>query len=126
MTKVLADDLQNNQFSSLVEFMRSASKGTLARHRKRIEITGLTNKNVKFLLHKFLHINHLSEYGILDTAGTFEIVHIRPNAKRTEDETRKTRMPFVPIHPPPTAVEPSLIIKWQGQPPTKKTRDRKK
>ena len=50
--KILADDLANDEVSSLVEFMASASSGKLARRGKRIEITGMTNKKVKFLLHK--------------------------------------------------------------------------
>jgi len=122
LNKILASDLDSDQATSLVEFLTALSNGQLVLRGKSIEVTGLSNKRVKFLLHKFLRINHLSEYGVLDTGGTFEIVHIRPDAKRTEDETRKNRTPFVPIHPPPTAVEPSLVIEWQGKPPTKKTR----
>jgi hypothetical protein len=30
------------------------------------------------LLRKFLYVNHLSGYGVLDTAGSFEIVLIKP------------------------------------------------
>jgi hypothetical protein len=33
---------------------------------------------VKFLLRKFLYVNHLSGYGVLDTAGNAEIVRIKP------------------------------------------------
>jgi len=122
LTRVLADDLESDHVSSLIEFMRSASEGTLAQRGKRIEIKGLTNKEVKFLLRKFLHANSLSDYGVLHTASIFEIVRIRPDQKQTENEILKTRTPFVPIRPPPTAVKPSLRIEWQGRPPTKRTR----
>jgi hypothetical protein len=71
----------------------------------------------------------LSEYGVLDTAGNFEIVHIRPETKQAEEaqerEALKPTMPFWPpynVHP----VKPSDMIEWQGQPPTKKVRERKK
>ena len=125
MTKILANDLENKQFSSLLEFMRSAPNGKLAGRGKRIEITRLTNKRVKFLLRKFLHTNHLSEYNVLARADTFEIIRIRPEAKSKENERLKHPMPFVPILPPPTAVKPRLVIEWQGKPPTKKTRNKK-
>ncbi len=124
MTKILADDLENSQVASLVEFMRSASSGIDSRG-KEIEITGLTNKKVKFLLHKFLHANHLSEYNVLARADTFEIIRISPEAKSREDERLKHPTPFVLIPPPPTAVKPRLVIEWQGKPPAKKRRSRK-
>src|SRR6266571_53587 len=115
LTKVLADDLENNQVYSLVEFLRSTSKGNLARRGKRIDIAGLARKRVRFLVHKFLHTNHLSEYNFLARADTFEIVRIRPEPKSKEDERLEYRMPFVPIPHPPTAVEPRLVIEWQGK-----------
>src|SRR2546427_11688745 len=105
--------------------MRSASNGKLAGGGKRIEITRLTNKRVKFLLRKFLYTNHLSEYNVLARADTFEIVRIRPEAKSKEDERLGNRMPFVPIPHPPTTVKPRLVIEWQGKPPTKKPRHKK-
>jgi hypothetical protein len=88
-------------------------------------VKGLTNRKVRFLLNKFLHTNHLSEYNVLARADTFEIVRIRPEAKSKEDERLEYRMPFVPIPHPPTAVKPRLVIEWQGKPPTKKTRSKK-
>jgi hypothetical protein len=105
--------------------MRSASNGKLAGRGKRIEITRLTNKRVKFLLRKFLHTNHLSEYKVLSGADTFEIVRIRPEAKSKEDERLENRTPFVPIPHPPTAVKPRLVIEWQGKRPTKRARLKK-
>ena len=128
MTKILADDLENDQVSSLVEFMRAVSSGEFARRGKRIEVTDLTRKKVKFLLNKFIHTNHLSGYGVLDTAGAFEIVRIKPETKGTKkhEALKHLRPIWVPIHPPPTAVEPSLVIEWQGQPPRKELPSKKK
>jgi len=54
MTKIVADDLQNDEVTSLVEYMTAISAGQIAQHKKVIEVNGLTNKKIKFLLHKFL------------------------------------------------------------------------
>ena len=125
MTKVLADDFDNDQVSLLIEFLTAMSNGVFARHGKRIDITGLARERVKSLVRKLLHTNHLSEYNVLARADTFEIIRIRPEAKSKEDEILKHPMPFVPIPPPPTAVKPRLVIEWQGKPPTRKMRNKK-
>jgi len=115
LSKVLADDLENEQVSSLVEFMASLSNGKLARRGRRIEITGLTNRKIKFLLYKFLHVNHLSEYGVLDTKTAFEIVRIKPEVERTEKrEPLKHPVPYGPYLS--GVVKPRLRIEWQGKP----------
>lgn len=125
MTKVVADDLDNDQVSSLVEFITATSNAQLARHGKTFEVTGLTNKKIKFLLHKFLYTKHLADYGVLDTAGNFEIVHTKQDEKRTDQhETLSPTMPS--LYGIPHPVKPSDMIEWQGQPPTKRTRYRKK
>ena len=125
LTRILADDFDSVQVSSLVEFMTATSSGQFVLHGKSIEVTGLSNKRVKFLLRKFLHVNHLSDYGVLDTAGSFEIVHIKPETREEEEEheTLKPTMSLLPLYHP---VNPSDNIEWQGQPPTKKVRERKK
>ena len=126
MTRIVADDLQGDEVTSLVEYMTAMYKGQIAQHEKVIEVDGLTNKKIKFLLHKFLYTRHLSHYGILDTSGNFEIVHLKPEEKRTEQHetlspTMDLRLPVVIPH----WVQPSDMIEWQGQPPSKKTRDKK-
>ncbi len=63
----------------------------MVQHKKIIEVNGLTNKKIKFLLHKFLYTRHLSDYGILDTSGNFEIVHLKPEEKRTEQHETLSR-----------------------------------
>ncbi len=126
MTKVVADDLQDDEVSSLVEYLTALSGGQITQRKKILDITGLTNRKIKFLLHKFLYTRHLSDYGILDTSGNFEIVHLKPEEKRTEQHetlspTMDLRLPVVIPH----WVQPSDMIEWQGQPPSKKTRDKK-
>src|SRR6266704_5937790 len=93
MTKVVADDLHDDEVSSLVEYMTAMSAGQISQHNKIVEVTGLTNKKIKFLLHKFLYTRHMPNYGVLDTAGNFEIVHLKPEKKQSEQhETLTPRM----------------------------------
>ncbi len=125
MTKVVADDLENDQIFSLVEFMTAMSTGQLALHGKTVEVTGLPNRKVKFLLHKFLYTRHLPDYGVLDTAGNLEIVHIKRDEKGIEE--KETLSPTMPsLYGIPHQVKPSDMVEWQGQPPTKRVRCRKK
>ena len=126
LTRIVADDLQGDEVTSLVEYMTAMSTGQIAQHKKVIEVDGLTNKKIKFLLHKFLYTRHLSHYGILDTSGNFEIVHLKPEEKRTEQA--ETLSPTMDLRLPvviPRWVQPSDMIEWQRQPPSKKTRDKK-
>ena len=124
MTKVVADDLQDDEVSSLVEYLTALSGGQITQHKKIVDITGLTNKKIKFLLHKFLYTRHPPGYGVLDTAGNFEIVGIKPEEKRAEEhETLSPTMPS--LYGIPHPVKPSDMIEWEGQPPWKKTRYKK-
>jgi len=126
LTRIVADDLQGDEVTSLVEYMTAMSTGQLGQHKKVIKVDGLTNKKIKFLLHKFLYTRHLAGYGVLDTAGNFEIVHLKPEEKRTEQH--ETLSPTMDLGLPvviPHWVQPSDMIEWQGQPPSKKPRDKK-
>jgi len=127
LIKILGDDLEDDRFLQLVDFLRSVSDTKFARRGKRIEITEQTNKWVKFLLRKFLHANRLSEYRVLDTTAALEIVRVKPE---TGDKRMKKPSPLkhpVPYGPPipPGAIRPRLRVEWQGKPPPKKTRYRK-
>ena len=104
------------------------SGGQVSQKKKTIEIAGLTNKKIKFLLHKFLYARHLPEYGVLDTAGNFEIVHLKPEKKQSvqQETLSPTMLPeSVGLGGLPRWGKPSDMIEWQGQPPTKKTRYKK-
>ena len=127
MTKIVVDDLEGDEVSSLVEYMTAMSAGQIAQHKKAIEVNGLTNKKIKFLLHKFLYTRQLSDYGVLDTAGNFEIVHLKPEKKQSEQHetlspTMDVRLPLVIPH----WVQPSDMIEWEGKPPPTKIRNKKK
>jgi hypothetical protein len=41
-----------------------------------------------FLLRKFLYVNHLSDYGVLDTGDSFEIVRIKPETREGQRSMR--------------------------------------
>jgi hypothetical protein len=75
VTNVVVDDLDRVQGSSIVEFLTAMSSGLFVLHGKSILVTGLSSRRVRFLVCKFLYVNHLSGYGVLDTASSFEIVH---------------------------------------------------
>lgn len=129
MTKIVADDLQENEVSSLVEYLTAASGGQIVQHKKIIEIAGLTNKKVKFFLRKFLYTTQAQSYGVLDTGGNFEIVKINPEEKHPfQHETLSpTMLPeSIGLGGLPRWGNPSDMIQWQGKPPpTKKIRYKK-
>ena len=126
MTKIVVDDLDSDEVSSLVEYMTAMSSGQMVQHKKIIEVNGLTNKKIKFLLHKFLYTRHLAGYGVLDTAGNFEIVHLKPEEKHTERHETLSPAMAVPVTFIPHWVNPSDMIEWEGQPPPNRTRYKKK
>jgi hypothetical protein len=129
LTQIVADDLQNDEVSSLVDYMTAMSGGQVSQQKKIIEVTGLTNKKIKFLLHKFLYTRHLPEYGLLDTAGNFEIVHLKPEKKQSDQhETLSPTMDVqsVGLGSIPRWVQPSDMIEWEGNPPPTRTRYKKK
>lgn len=129
MTQIVADDLQNDEVSSLVEYITAMFSCQISQHKKIIEVEGITNKKIKFLLKKFLYSRHLPEFGVLDTAGNIEIVHLKPEEKKKEP--RETLSPtMLPdsggLRGLPRWGKPSDMIEWEGQPPpTKKTRYKK-
>ena len=127
MTRIVADDLQNDQVTFLVEYMKAMAAGQIAQHKKVIEVNGLTNRKIKFLLHKFLYTGHLSDYCVLDTSRNFQIVQLKPEDKRPKQH--ETLSPTMDVGLPvviPHWVRPSDMIEWQGQPPPTRTRYKKK
>jgi hypothetical protein len=127
LTRIVADDLQDDEVTSLVEYLTAITAGQIAQHKKVIEVNGLTNKKIKFLLHKFFYTRHLSDYGVLDTSGNFEIVQLKAEEKRPEQHenlspTMDLRLPLVIPH----WVQPSDMIEWEGKPPPTRTRYKKK
>jgi len=129
LTRIVADDLENDEVSALVECMTATSTGTIAQNKKTIEVNGLTNKKIKFLLHKFLYTRHLPDYRVLDTGGIFEIVHLKPEEKKSEQ--RETLSPTmlpesIGFGGLPRWGKPSDMIEWEGKPPPTKSRYRKK
>ena len=126
-SKIVAD-LEKDQVSQLVHYMTGLSSGQFVQHGKNIDAFGLPRKKLKFLLHKFLHTQHLTDYGVLDTSGIFEIIHITPEKKKpVKHENLKASMPFDPYtanaHGRPLYapwMKPSGLVEWQGKPPLDK------
>jgi hypothetical protein len=86
-----------------------------------IVVTGLPGRSVKFPVRKFLYINHLSGYGVLDTAGSFEIVYIKPETReeKEEHESLKPTMSLLPLYHPRQSLS-DKISKGQTQPAAKR------
>jgi hypothetical protein len=129
LAKIVADDLQNDEVSSLVEYMTAVSSGQIAQHKKLVEVTGLSNTKIKFLVNKFLYTRHLSGYRVLETAGNFEIVRLKPEEKRTEqhETLSPTMLPeSIGLGGLPRWGKPSDMIEWEGQPPPMKRERYKK
>jgi hypothetical protein len=125
LTRVVADDLHEEEVSSLLEYMTAMSGGQISQHKKILEVTGLTNKKIKFLLHKFLYSRRLPGYGVLDTAENFEIVRFKPDEKQKEQHETLSPTMALPLTGIPHWVNPSDMIEWQGQPPPKRIRYKK-
>jgi len=84
--KVVVEDHDGVQVSSLVDFLTSMAGGEVVLRGKSIEATGLSSRRVMFLLRKFLYVNHLSGHGVLDIGGSFEIFRIKPETKEEAEE----------------------------------------
>ena len=129
MTRIVADDLQNEEVSSLVEYMTAVSSGQIAQRKKLVEVIGLSNTKVKFLVNKFLYSRHLAGYGVLGIGGNFEIVRLKPEEKRTEqhETLSPTMLPeSIGLGGLPRWGKPSDMIEWEGQPPPMKKERYKK
>ena len=129
MTKIVADDLQKDEVSSLVEYMTAVSSGQIAQHKKLVEVTGLSNTKIKFLVNKFLYSRHLPGYRVLEIGGNFEIVRLKPEEKRTEqhETLSPTMLPeSIGLGGLPRWGKPSDMIEWQGQAPPKTKRIKRK
>ena len=132
MTKIFVKDLGKDLGSALVEFMIASNpKGEVDNHGTSVDVNGLTNKKIKFLLHKFLHTKGLNEFGVLDTAGVFEVIHLKPEeTKEHKHENLKASMPYSPLLANAKGrplyapwMRPSDLIEWQSKPVRgKKTR----
>jgi hypothetical protein len=128
MTKIVADDLQGDEVSALVEYLTAISNVQIAQHKKIVEVAALSNTRIKFLLKKFLYTRHLPGYGVLENAGNFEIVRLKPEEKRAEqhETLSPTMLPeSIGLGGIPRWGNPSDTIEWEGQPPPKKERYKK-
>ncbi|HZD12988.1 MAG TPA: hypothetical protein VE177_05660 [Candidatus Binatus sp.] len=134
MTKIIADDLGKEKAEELSEFIAShASESQIERHGTKVDVTGQTNKSIKFMINKFLRKFKLDEYGVLDTSGVFEIVHTK-DKKHVEwkHENLKSSMPYSsllanaqgrPLYAP--WMRPSDLIEWHGRSPEKRLKKKK-
>ncbi len=82
-----------------IEFLRTRVEGEIEVHGSRIEIEDEKARDVKMLLHKFLHQRGLNDYRVLSQPGMLEIVPVekQPRTGRTDDDKIKGVPPFPPL-----------------------------
>ena len=116
LTRIVADDLHKQQVESLSEFLNSRLPTPVVLRGSVIEFEAPRPREVKLLLHKFLHSNALNEYRVLSHEGVFEIVHLKPEEmKMGKPEGLKPSMPG-PIAGIPHTVKPSDMVEWSSHP----------
>ena len=126
MTRIVADDLDKRQVESLSEFLNSRLPTPVVQRGSVIEFEAPRPRDVKLLLHKFLHSNALNEYRVLSHEGVLEIVHLKPEETKMErPEGLKPSMPG-PIAGIPHTVKPSDVVEWSSHPSEKRSSSKKK
>jgi hypothetical protein len=126
LTRIVADDLDKRQLESLSVFLTARLPNKVAQHGSVIELEAPRARDVKQLLHKFLHSNALIDYRVLSHEGVFEIVHLKPEEMRVEKpEGLKPSMPG-PIAGIPHAIKPSDMVEWSSHPWEKQPSSKKK
>ncbi len=89
-----------------LEFLRSKIKGKVKAKGTQVQIDGATTKEVKLLLHKFLHHKGLTQYKVLSQAGTLEVFPLQSHLahKHQEEGTPPPAAYTVPYFFPNTPV----------------------
>ncbi len=75
----MADDLGKSLVAALLQFLAFKYQDPIVKHGTEIQLGGSDTKEVKLLLHKFLHHKGLTDYGVLNHSGVLEIVHAKPD-----------------------------------------------
>src|SRR5438309_11273559 len=107
-----------NRASEATQFLKSKLEGKMKTRGTQLQIEGAKTKEVKLLLHKFLHHQGLNHYRVLSQSGVLEVT---PPEKHD-------------LHPleregsPPTAAQttPYLFPQTPALTPEKKKRDKPK
>lgn len=126
LTRIVVDDLDKRHVKNLSEFLTSRLLTQVVQRGSAIELEAPKSRDVKLLLHKFLHSNALNEYRVLSHEGVLEIVHLKPEEMKIErPEGLKPSMPG-PIAAIPHNVKPSDMVEWSSHPWEKRSSSKKK
>jgi hypothetical protein len=126
LTRIVADDLDKRQLESLSEFLTSRLPSQAVQRGSVIELEAPRARDVKLLLHKFLHSNALNDYRVLSHEGVLEIVHLKQEEEKMQrPEGLKPSMPG-PIVGIPHIVKPSDMVEWSSHPWEKRSSSKKK
>jgi len=80
------------------KYLQSKLQGRIKIEGNRIEITDVKGREVKLLLHKFLHHEGLTGYRVLSQSGTLKIVP--ENTSSREEPPENAKIKGVPPFPP--------------------------
>ncbi len=106
-----------DEVTSTAEFLKSHLKGRIKTKGNQIQVEGVKHKEVKLLLHKFLHKKGLEGYRVLSQSGALEIVPPLPAEKHRREEGTP---------PPASSTMPYLFPNTAVSVPVDKIRSKKK
>ena len=109
--------------TSAQEFLQERVNGEIKIDGTRVELSSEKTKEVKLLLHKFLHENDLTNFRILSHEGVLEIAPATVRKESEDDDKVKGVPPFPPLSderlPLGAVLYPnygSPAIKWTQKP----------
>ena len=109
--------------TSAQEFLQERVNGEIKIVGTRMELPSEKTKDVKLLLHKFLHENDLTNFRVLSHEGVLEIAPVTVRKESEDDDEVKGVPPFPPLSderlPLGAVLDPnygSPAIKWNQKP----------
>ncbi|HZY47281.1 MAG TPA: hypothetical protein VFE96_05730 [Candidatus Bathyarchaeia archaeon] len=80
--------------SEAIQFLKSKIEGKSRTKRTQLQIEGARTKEVKLLLHKFLHHQGMDDYRVLSQSGTLEVMP--PEKHMIHEQAREGTPPTAP------------------------------
>src|SRR5207245_3957061 len=90
----------HDRASEATQFLKSKVKGKMKAKGTQLQIEGARTKEVKLLLHKFLHHQGLNHYRVLSQSGVLEITppekhEVRPPEREGSSPTAAQTTPYL-------------------------------
>lgn len=88
------------ELEDAMQFLQSRLGGEMGRKGSQLQIQGVKSRDLKLLLHKFLHEKGLTDYRVLAHPDVLEIVPKKEQAESSRESPVKGVPPFPPLSPP--------------------------